>query len=452
MLGESGAAADLPDDDRLARLDAYLCDVKEMQIRDGLHVFGDAPGEWTGLLAALAGRFVTPGPAGAPSRGRPDVLPTGRNLYAIDPRAVPTPAAMTLAATAAAALLRRHLQDHGEYPRSLVLNLWGSTTMRTGGEDLALAMILLGVKPLRDEASGRVTGFEVVPLALLDRPRIDVTLRISGLFRDAFGAQVELFDAAVRAVAARDEALDWNPLAGATVTRIFGPAPGCYGAGVGARLDAGRWVDRGTLGQAYLDASSTGYGRNAEGADFAALARAADAFVLVQDHRETDLLEGSEFAAHTGGFAALAGGLGGAPALYHADTGVPDAPRIRTAAEEVVRVVRARAADPGWLAGMRRHGYRGAAEIARSLDGLFAYAATLPHRFDAQFELLWGATLGDAEIDAFMRAANPAARDGMAARFEEARQRGLWHPKRNDFAAAAERETGMTKARTGSGW
>ena len=433
LLAESGATADLPDDDRLARLDAYLCDVKDAQIRDGLHVFGDAPGEWDGLLAALSGRFVPPGPAGAPSRGRADVLPTGRNLYSIDPRAVPTEAAMTLAAAAAAALLRRHLQDQGEYPRSVVLNLWGSTTMRTGGEDLALAMILLGVAPVRDPASARVTGFEVVPLALLDRPRVDVTLRISGLFRDAFAAQIELFDAAVRAVAARDEAADWNPLAGAEpAARVFGPAPGCYGTGVGVALE-GSWTDRAALGQAYLAASSTAYGRDGTG-DFAALAAAADAYVQIQDHRETDLLEGSETASHGGGFAALADGLGSAPALYHADTGVPDAPVVRTVAEEVVRTVRARAANPVWIAGMRRHGYRGAAEIARALDGLTAHAATLPQRFDAQFDLLWGATLGDAETDAFLREANPAARDGMLARFDDARRRGLWHSRRNDVS------------------
>ena len=442
LLGESGASAALSEgsqpDDQLERLDAYLCDVKELQIRDGLHVFGDAPGEWDGLLAGLAGRFVPPGPAGAPSRGRADVLPTGRNLYSIDPRAVPTVAAMKLAEAAARELLRRHLQDQGDYPRRVVLNLWGSTTMRTGGEDFALAMILLGVTPLRDEGSGRVTGFEVVPLALLDRPRVDVTLRVSGLFRDAFGAQMELFDAAIRAVAARDEAADWNPLAAAAdPVRVFGPAPGCYGAGVSAVLESGRWGASSDLGRTYLDASSTGYGRDGATGDFAALAAAADAFVQIQDHSETDLLEGSEAAAHTGGFAALARSLGGTPALYHADTGVPDAPRLRTAPEEIVRIVRGRAANPVWLAGMRRHGYRGAAEIARSLDGLFGYAATVPHRFDAQFELLWNATLGDPETDGFMRAENPAARDGMQARFDEARQRGLWHAKRNDFGADA---------------
>ena len=171
--------------------------------------------------------------------------------------------------------------------------------------------------------------------------------------------------------------------------------------------------------------------------DFAALVAGAEAFVQVQDHREIDVLEGSEAAAHTGGFAALAERLGAAPALYHADTGVPEMPRMRLAAEEVVRIVRARAANPAWVAGMRRHGYRGAAEIARSLDGLFAYAATMPARFDGQFELLWGATLGDAETDAFLRAENPAAREGMAARFDEARERGLWHPRRNDVGVGA---------------
>jgi cobaltochelatase CobN len=272
LLAESGAA-DLADDAALARLDAWLCDVKDMQVRHGLHVFGEpltparraqmlaacpaidparldacAAAERAALLAALDGRFVTPGPAGAPSRGRADVLPTGRNLYAIDPRAVPTRTALMLAERACAELLRRHVQDHGDWPRSLVLDLWGSATMRTGGEDFALALLLLGVRPLWDEGSSRVTGVEVVPLALLDRPRVDVTLRISGLFRDAFPAQIALFDAAVRTVAARDEASDFNPLAaaarGGVPVRIYGAAPGDYGAGVGSGRS---WVRPGSM-------------------------------------------------------------------------------------------------------------------------------------------------------------------------------------------------------------
>jgi cobaltochelatase CobN len=442
LLAECGVPQDAPEDDALARLDAYLCDVKDLQIRDGLHVFATppepdrrallcnvitegakidacAPSERVALLAALDGRFIEPGPAGAPSAGRLDVLPTGRNLASIDPRAVPTRAAMDLADRAAEELLTRHRQDHGDWPRRLVLNLWGSATMRTGGEDLALALVLLGARPVWDDNSSRVNGFEIVPLALLDRPRVDVTLRISGLFRDAFAAQIVLFDSIVAAIAGRDEAPDWNPLAGAGGTRIFGPPTGCYGAG------------RGT--DEWLAASAGAYGRDRDGApDPAALAervRQADAFVHQQDHAGTDLLDSPEYAAHLGGFAAAAASLGNKPALYHRDG------RTRTLAEQIARVVRGRAANPRWLAGMQRHGYRGAAEIARSVEALSAYAATLPDRLDRQFDLLFDATLGDPAVDAFLRQENPDARAAMAARFAEARRQGLWHPRRNTVDA-----------------
>jgi cobaltochelatase CobN len=457
LLAESGVAADAPEDDALARLDAYLCDVKDLQIRDGLHVFGTAPdaprralmlasltasteaidacapSERLALLAALDGRFVQPGPAGAPSAGRADVLPTGRNLTGIDPRGVPTRSAMDLAQRAAADLLERHRQDHGDWPRRMVINVWGTSTMRTGGEDLALAFVLLGARPVWDEGSGRVSGFEVLPLAVLDRPRVDVTLRISGLFRDAFTAQVTLFDSVVKAIAARDEAGDWNPLAGDAGTRVFGPAEGCYGAGVAATVARGDWQRPEDLGRIWLDASIGAYGNGLNGApDPAALAArvaAADSFVHQQDHAETDLLDSPETAAHQGGFAAAAASLGGAPALYHLDG------RVRTVAEQVARVVRGRAANPLWLAGMMRHGYRGAAEIARGVEALATYAATLPNRFDAQFDLLFDATLGDAAVDAFLARENPDARAAMAARFADVRARGLWHPRRNAVAA-----------------
>ncbi len=451
LLAESGVSRHASPDEALARLDAYLCDVKDLQVRDGLHVFGqpspaaaemragmdrnaaaalDASpaAERAGLLAALDGRFVSPGPAGAPSRGRPDVLPTGRNLATVDPRAIPTRSALVLAERAADALLRRHMQEHGDWPRSLVLDLWGSASMRTGGEDLALAFVLLGARPLWDNGSARVSGFEVLPLALLDRPRIDVTLRISGLFRDAFEAQVMLFDSLVRAVAARDESPDWNPLAAGggqacrAVVRVYGAPAGQYGAGEAS-------------GESWLAASAGAYGRGLHGAPdpagLAARVAAADAFVHAQDHAEADLLDSPDWAAHEGGFAQAAAGLGAAPILYHLDTSDPDAPRPRLVAEEVVRVVRGRAANPAWIAGMMRHGYRGAAEIARPLAALQAFARTLPQRFDAQFELLYGATLGDDAVDAFLRGNNPEARADMAARFADAQAAGLWHPRRN---------------------
>jgi cobaltochelatase CobN len=434
LLAESGIAAGTPPDDALARLDAYLCDVKDLRIRDGLHVFGTppdverrallpedpavdacAPAERAALLAALDGRFVQPGPAGAPSAGRLDVLPTGRNLASIDPRAVPTRAAMRLAVRAADELLTRHRQDHGDWPRRLMLNVWGSATMRTGGEDLALALILLGARPVWDEGSARVSGFEIVPLAELDRPRVDVTLRISGLFRDAFAAQLVLFDSVTAAIAARDEAPDWNPLAGDTGPRIFGPPAGGYGADVGA--------------QAWLDASAGTYGRDRDGAAdpqaLAARVRVAEAFLHQQDHAETDLLDSPEYAAHIAGFAAAAASLGAAPALYHRDG------RTRAVAEQIARIVRGRAANPRWIAGMMRHGYRGAAEIARGVEALSDFAAGLPDRFDRQFDLLHAATLGDAAVDAFLQRENPAARAAMAARFSEVRRLGLWHPRRN---------------------
>jgi cobaltochelatase CobN len=471
LLAESGVGRDAPEDDALARLDAYLCDVKDLQIRDGLHVFGRppaperrasllaslpadtagaldacAPAERTALLTALSGKFVPPGPSGAPTRGRADVLPTGRNLFAIDPRAVPTRSALLLAERAAAEVLRRHLQDHGDWPRSLVIDLWGSATLRTGGEDFALALVLLGTRPLWDDGSTRVSGIEVLPLALLDRPRVDVTLRVSGLFRDAFEAQILLFDSAVRAVAARDEAADCNPLAAAArdldgaalrraTARVFGAAPGSYGAGPSDLIDRGAWQRPGDLGDAYLAASAHAYGRDLPGESdavaFAARVAAADAFVHQQDHAEADLLEGTEYAAHEGGFAAAAGRLGADPALYHLDTSRPHAPRSRTVAEEVARVVRGRAANPAWIAGMMRHGYRGGAEIARALDGLHGFAATLPQRLDAQFDLMFDATLGDATVDAFLRSSNPQARAAMAARFADALRRDLWRPRRN---------------------
>ena len=480
LLAESGVAADAPDEEALARLDAYLCDVKELQIRDGLHVFGRAPPDSTraallealrlacpgvdparlaidldrsagceraALLAALDGRSVAPGPAGAPTRGRADVLPTGRNLFAVDPRAIPTRAAVLLAERAAADLLRRHQQDHGDWPRALVLDLWGSASLRTGGEDLALALVLIGARPVWDEGSARVSGVEILPLALLYRPRVDVTLRISGLFRDTFETQMLLFDNAVRMIAARDEPADWNRLAAAArglegealrrgTARIYGAAPGDYGAGLDGALAQGTWQQRADLGGAYLGGSAHAYGQDLDGAAdpdaFATRVAGADLFVHAQDHRETDLLDSPEYAAHEGGFAAAADSLGARPALYHLDTSNPEAPRVRALAEEIARVVRGRAANPAWIAGMMRHGYRGGAEIARTLDGLFGFAATLPQRLDRQFDLVFDATLGDAAVDAFLRSHNPQARAAMAARLREALRRDLWRPRRND--------------------
>ena len=270
---------------------------------------------------------MPPGPAGAPARGRLDVLPTGRNLYAIDPRAAPTRNAWEIGRRAAEEILTRYAQDHGEWPKRIVLDLWGSATMRTGGDDLAQAFALIGCRPTWDAASTRVSGFEVLPLAMLGRPRVDVTLRISGLFRDVFPSQIALFAAAVRAVAALEESADDNPLAGlrrrepgAHVRR----GAGRYGVGLGARIARGDWAERSELAEAYLAATSHAYDGEGEGreaaAEFRTRVAGAEAFVHAQDLPGQDALDADAFAEHEGGFAAAAAEAGANPALYHLDS------------------------------------------------------------------------------------------------------------------------------------
>src|SRR6202046_4962491 len=247
LAREAGVDRAVGPDDALRRIDAWLCDLKDLAIKDGLHIYGrisadagdpswraSAEAERAALLAALDGKHVAPGPAGSPTRGRRDVLPTGRNLFTADPRTLPTPTAMDLGRLAADEVLRAHLQIHGEPARAVVIDLWGSATLRTGGEEIAQGFALMGCRPIWDHASGRVTGVEVLPTAAMGRPRVDVTWRISGLFRDLFPAQIALIDAAVQAVAAREADAEDNPLAAARgrLDRIFGTAPGAYGSGV----------------------------------------------------------------------------------------------------------------------------------------------------------------------------------------------------------------------------
>jgi cobaltochelatase CobN len=397
--------------------------------------------ESLGLLRALGGRFVAPGPAGAPARGRLDVLPTGRNLYAIDPRAAPTRNAWEIGRRAAEEVLARYAQDHGDWPKRIVIDLWGSATMRTGGDDLAQGFALIGCRPTWDASSSRVSGFEVLPLAMLGRPRVDVTLRISGLFRDVFPSQIALFAAAVRAVAAREESADDNPLAGlegASLARVFGAAPGAYGVGLGRRIAEGDWAERSELAEAYLAATSHAYEGEGEAREAASAFRArvagAEAFVHAQDLPGQDALDADAFAEHEGGFAAAAAEAGANPALYHLDSTAPGAPKVRSLKHEIARALRGRAANPRWLAGQMRHGHRGAAEIAQSLDNLYCFAALTDAVGSAQFDLMFDATLGDDAVRAFLVGANRQAASHMAGVFEEAARRGFWLSRRNSSA------------------
>ena len=322
-----------------------------------------------------------------------------------------------------------------------MLDLWGSATMRTGGDDLAQAFALLGCRPTWDAASTRVSGFEVLPLAMLGRPRVDVTLRVSGLFRDVFPSQIALFAAAVRAVVALEESADDNPLVGlkgARVARIFGAAPGAYGVGLGARIARGEWAERSELAAAYFAATSHAYDGEGEAreatAEFRTRVAGAEAFVHAQDLPGQDALDADAFAEHEGGFAAAAAEVGASPALYHLDSSVPGAPKIRTLAQEIARALRGRAANPRWISGQMRHGHRGAAEIAQSLDNLYCFAALTDVVESAQFDLMFDATLGDDAVRAFLLSANRQAACHMAGVFEEAARRGFWRSRRNSNA------------------
>jgi cobaltochelatase CobN len=383
------------------------------------------------------------------------VLPTGRNFFSVDTRAVPTPTAWQLGWHSAGLVVERYAQDHGRYPARIAMSAWGTANMRTGGDDIAQALALLGVRPVWEGASGRVTGFEVLPASVLDRPRVDVTLRISGFFRDAFPGLIDLFDSAVRAVAALDEPPDVNPLAAHVAAdretlgerralyRVFGSQPGAYGAGLQTPIDEGIWQDDRDLAEAYLGWSRWAYGAGGEGHDERALLdrrlASAEAVLHNQDNREHDLLDSDDYYQFEGGLALAVRHLSGAqPAVYHNDHSQPDRPRIRTLREEIGRVVHGRAANPRWIAGVMRHGYKGAAEIAATVDYLYAFAATARVVDDTHFEALYDAYLGDDSVRGFIAANNAPALAEISRRFIEAIDRGLWRPRRNSPRAALE--------------
>ncbi len=433
-----------------AVLDTIAADIRPAVAASGAAEIG-------GALTALNGRFVEPGPSGAPTRGRTDVLPTGRNFYSLDSRTVPTPAAWQLGWKSATRLLDHHRQVHGRWPRHMALSAWGTSNMRTGGDDIAQALALMGVKPIWEIASRRVTGFEVMPLSVLDRPRVDVTLRISGFFRDAFPAQIDLFDSAVRAVAALGEPDTQNPLAARVRDdarrfvgegmdldaaerragfRIFGSKPGAYGAGLQALIDEKGWKTDADLARAYVAWGGYVYGGGAEGkaahGQFESLLAGTEIVLHNQDNREHDLLDSDDYYQFEGGIAAAVRELSGAqPVVYHNDHSRPESPKIRTLEDEIGRVVRARVVNPKWIAGVMRHGYKGAFEMAATVDYMFAFAATAHAVADHHFDLVFEAYLEDGEVRKFLEDNNPAAAREIAERLIEAMERGLWKPRSN---------------------
>ena len=429
--------------------------------------------EITNLLRGLDGRHIPSGASGAPTRGRPDVLPTGRNFYSVDIRAIPTETAWRVGRVAAETLIERYTQENGEYPKTLGLSVWGTSTMRTGGDDIAEALALIGVQPVWDGPSRRVVDFEILPVSVLGRPRVDVTLRISGFFRDAFANLIDLFDSAVKAVADLDEPAESNPLAAQVKAeiqhwestglsreeaevrsqfRVFGSKPGAYGAGLQGIIEAQNWTDDADLAKAYINWSSYAYTSSSSSnlpGDVAGVKQsewgccAPEAFekrlgqmqivLQNQDNREHDILDSDDYYQFQGGMTAAIRNLQGKnPETYFGDNSIPENPKVRQLKEEIARVYRSRAVNPKWIEGAMRHGYKGAFEIAATVDFLFAYDATANCVEDFMYEGIAEAYIFDEKVQAFIQENNPWALRDMAERLLEARQRGLWQSANQD--------------------
>ncbi len=400
--------------------------------------------ELTAVLHALDGGFIPAGPSGSPLRGLVNVLPTGRNFYTVDPKAVPSKLAYETGQRMATSLIERYLADTGEYPKSVGLSVWGTSAMRTSGDDIAEVLALIGIQLEWDEASRRVNGMSVIPLEELGRPRIDVTVRISGFFRDAFPHVIGILDDAIRMVAELDEPDDQNFVRAhaqrdlaehgdkrRATTRIFGSKPGAYGAGILQVIESGNWRDDKDLAEVYTAWGGFAYGRDLDGApagdDMRANYRRIAVAAKNTDTREHDIADSDDYFQYHGGMVATVRALTGeAPKAYIGDSTTPDAIRTRSLSEETARVFRARVVNPRWITAMQRHGYKGAFELAATVDYLFGYDATTGVVQDWMYDTLAKTYVLDEDNQEFMRRANPWALRGIIERLNEAADRELW--------------------------
>ncbi|MGW6943877.1 cobaltochelatase subunit CobN [Streptomyces xanthophaeus] len=423
---------------------APVADVLSFAAREVVPRLAGTVDEIAHVVAALDGRFIPAGPSGSPLRGLVNVLPTGRNFYSVDPKAVPSRLAWETGQALAESLLTRYRTDNGEWPASVGLSLWGTSAMRTSGDDVAEAMSLLGVRPVWDEASRRVTGLEPIPLAELGRPRIDVTLRISGFFRDAFPHVIGLLDDAVRLAASLDEPAEQNFVRAhaqadlaehgderRATTRIFGSRPGTYGAGILQLIDSRDWRTDADLAEVYTVWGGYAYGRGLEGRPAREEMETAYKRITVAakntDTREHDIADSDDYFQYHGGMVATVRALRGtAPEAYIGDSTRPETVKTRTLVEETSRVFRARVVNPKWIEAMRRHGYKGAFELAATVDYLFGYDATTGVVADWMYDKLTETYVLDPENRAFLEEANPWALHGIAERLLEAESRGMW--------------------------
>ena len=404
------------------------------------------------LIRALDGKYIPSGASGAPTRGRPEVLPTGRNFYSVDIRGIPTETAWQVGSQAAEAVVERYTQENGEFPQSLAISVWGTSTMRTGGDDIAQIMALMGVRPVWDGISRRVVDFEVLPVSLLNRPRVDVTVRVSGFFRDSFPNIINLLNKVTKTIADLPESAQVNPLSAQVQSeqqllesqgidsetaqkragyRVFGSKPGAYGAGMQGLIEAQNWQSDEDLARAYLNWSSYAYDGSGQGygvpESFQRRLKQLQIVLHNQDNREHDLLDSDDYYQFQGGMTAAVRSLTGKnPQVYFGDNSQPANPRVRKLTEEIARVYRSRVVNPKWIAGVMRHGYKGAFEMAATVDYLFAYDATAHCVEDYMYQGVAQAYIFDEKVQQFIQNKNPWALRDMSERLLEAHQRGLW--------------------------
>jgi cobaltochelatase CobN len=389
--------------------------------------------EVTNLLAGLAGRHVPAGPSGSLTRGGAHVLPTGRNFYSLDPKALPSELSWEVGCRLADQLLARHVEEEGTYPNTVGLVLWGTAATRTQGDDVAEALALMGIRPVWEPESRRVVGLEAIPLDELGRPRIDVTVRVSGFFRDAFPNLVHLIDDAAHLAASLDEAVEQNHVRahGVEDPRVYGPPPGAYGVGILELLEQRNWRSDDDLAAVYVSWSGFAYGRAGFGvAAEAAMRRrfaAIEVAVKNQDNREHDIFDSDDYLQEHGGMVATIRSLTGRdPKAWFGDSADPARPVVRSLAEEAARVVRTRVINPRWIEAMQRHGYKGAFEMAATVDYLFGYDATAHVVDDWMYERVTAAYVADPDVRKFFERSNPWALRSIAERLLEADERGMW--------------------------
>ncbi len=441
----------------LGRSSAPVSEALELACRRIVPALERVSDEIDHVLRALEGRHVPPGPAGAPTRGQAHVLPTGRNFFAVDPRALPSQAAWRTGQQLAREVLDRHLAEEGRYPEMIGLGAWGTSQMRTQGDDVSEALALLGVEPVWDPHSRRVQDVALISLEKLGRPRIDVTLRISGFFRDAFPHLIALVDRAVELVVSEDEPLDRNfprkhylaDLArhaddgpehaeAAARYRIFGAKPGAYGAGIQGLIETRNWETDQDFAQVFLEWGGYAYGREADGIEakavFASRLRSVEVAVHNQDNREHDVFDSDDYYQFHGGMVATVRALTGRqPKAYFGDSSRPDAARVRDLREEALRVYRSRVVNPKWLESIKRHGYKGGLELAATVDYVFGFDATAHVAPDFVYQGLAEEYALSPSMREFLSRSNPWALHAIAERLLEAADRGLWEEPGEDM-------------------